>query len=906
MKKLLSTLFILIPVLLFGREIKNINELKSDDVIKLRLTFPRGIINKNLSPWNIKEKEQVDIELKVLSQDSESLELSILPIRWYIYYQSPQNKNVNIYLDSNFLIFSDSNPIFSLFDNNSVTAQVNKKNDNINIHFKAIQGEENINSSRKEWFVQPIEIPKGLKISDFENQFPVNELNFEEVINFTLKEFFDILKKTHELPWIIKNEKVFNTQLPYYIEIIDASFNLKANTTVVFYPSNPNDADNLLMDLENKLIKPTKKDKNSCVFEFFLASPQRAYIQNYILDLTPKDSLVITYNASDKNYIAKGKGAANSNYINTIRKFYDVTLNKKNNNTDLKETLTKGKDIYTSTLNKYEQEMNSYWLHSAQLSQNYWFASKEFRNYNKKAQESSLIQFHSDNEIPWDDLQIKELFPLADYLYQPYTYTEFIEDFFDYKAHEANNSVLTGMKYLKDDISGYYFADAVFWGYPKSLITSNNLKNMMIRFHLTKSQREYEDFITKNHDPEITESLKKLHNQLSKIEPNSNIKNLNLSVEKLIPLKNKADKYIILLVGDEMIGYNNITDKYETNINEIYNSLMDEIKTNELDDQVEICIITSEANKIEKNSDITKHIIYTDDSSLQDYKYKVVNQERTFLILRNDGELIDREQPSEYKSSPYFVIKEIKKDIDKRKTENTASSGVFNIVFVTLFSALLTFLIAKYTITKREKYKRYIQELELKAIRAQINPHFTFNALSSIQNLIAQKKDKIANEYLIKFAKLLRMILATSEKKLIPLSDEIELLKLYLELEQLRTPFTYHITIDKSINLENEEIPGMLIQPIIENAVKHGIASKKNGIINLEFHKKNNILKVTITDNGSGFSALTNHEGFGIQSVKERLNLIDKDLHLNTRLEIDNIIVDNVVKGAKVTIHIPI
>lgn len=348
MKKLLSTLLIIIPIFLFAKEIKNVNNLEQNDILKLRLTFPRNTINLNVEPWSIEQKEQIDVEIKVINQNKESIEFAILPTHWFIYYQSPHNRDVNVYFDSDFLIFSDNNPIFNLFENNSVTANLNKENNNISINFKTIQGEEDKNSSRKEWVTQLIEIPKGLKIAPFDNEFPMNKLNFEKVINFSLSELFNQLKKTHQLPWIIINKENKDKELPYFIEIIDASFNLKANTTVVVNPSTKTPIEDIWIKLGDKKITPTKQNRDSFIFEFFLPSPQRAYLKDYILDLTPTDSLLIAYSKIDKNYIIKGKGAANSNYINAIRKFYDTTLN--NYHSNLNETLEKGEDIYASSL----------------------------------------------------------------------------------------------------------------------------------------------------------------------------------------------------------------------------------------------------------------------------------------------------------------------------------------------------------------------------------------------------------------------------------------------------------------------------------------------------------------------------------------------------------------------------
>ncbi len=118
----------------------------------------------------------------------------------------------------------------------------------------------------------------------------------------------------------------------------------------------------------------------------------------------------------------------------------------------------------------------------------------------------------------------------------------------------------------------------------------------------------------------------------------------------------------------------------------------------------------------------------------------------------------------------------------------------------------------------KEEKKRRIIELELKAIRTQMNPHFLFNSLNSIQNLINKKEIKFANIYLTKFAELIRMILNNSEKQFITISEEIKAIRNYMELEKLRYNFDYEIYIDKNIEIYNIEVPAMLIQPFVENS----------------------------------------------------------------------------------------
>jgi hypothetical protein len=197
---------------------------------------------------------------------------------------------------------------------------------------------------------------------------------------------------------------------------------------------------------------------------------------------------------------------------------------------------------------------------------------------------------------------------------------------------------------------------------------------------------------------------------------------------------------------------------------------------------------------------------------------------------------------------------------------------------------LSTIFITYYLNNKRKLRKSARQkektELQLKSIRSQLNPHFMFNALNSIQNLMNKSDVEAANHYLAKFASLTRKVLNTGEHDLISLADEITLLDDYLQMEQLRFGFTYTIKADESLNKANIEIPAMLLQPFVENAVKHGIAMMRDkGQIEIGFtqHAKNLVLSVS--DNGKGFQEKI-HEpgnpGLGLKLSRERIALLNK------------------------------
>jgi two-component system LytT family sensor kinase len=193
----------------------------------------------------------------------------------------------------------------------------------------------------------------------------------------------------------------------------------------------------------------------------------------------------------------------------------------------------------------------------------------------------------------------------------------------------------------------------------------------------------------------------------------------------------------------------------------------------------------------------------------------------------------------------------------------------------------LVFLISLYFIKKRNKKKlaeneqqKNIAKLQLNSIRSQLNPHFLFNALSGIQNLMNKNEVDNANKYLSKFARLTRNVL--DNKELISLSQEKALLDDYLQMEQLRFGFSYEIDRSEDLDLDNIEIPSMLLQPFVENAVKHGIAQKAaDGKITITFNNQEKDLVLAVTDNGNGFNTETRKNGLGLQLSQNRIELLN-------------------------------
>jgi hypothetical protein len=212
---------------------------------------------------------------------------------------------------------------------------------------------------------------------------------------------------------------------------------------------------------------------------------------------------------------------------------------------------------------------------------------------------------------------------------------------------------------------------------------------------------------------------------------------------------------------------------------------------------------------------------------------------------------------------------------------------IFTIISIWLFLKYRINQIRKTEFEKTENFKK-VTELELKAMRSQMNPHFMFNALNSIQDVIFSNDDEKARIYLADFSRLMRLILENSMHKKIKLSDELEFLKLYLNLELLRFQDKFNVQLIVADNIDESivSLPPMLIQPYIENAIIHGLMHKENnGLLTIKFSLTSNstMLNCTITDNGIGrkksaeLSAWKSkkHKSMGIEITNERINLLN-------------------------------
>lgn len=296
-----------------------------------------------------------------------------------------------------------------------------------------------------------------------------------------------------------------------------------------------------------------------------------------------------------------------------------------------------------------------------------------------------------------------------------------------------------------------------------------------------------------------------------------------------------------------------------------------------------------------KDSVLTKKFF----SRLNDYKSSAENDGRLARMELLDKDNKIKGQQIEQKSLLNKIL--------------TGSILIFTILSLIIFRNI-------YYKRKNEKLqnKNAQTELQQQVLRAQMNPHFIFNSLNSINRFILQNNKSKASEYLTKFSRLIRLILQNSQAPLIPLENEIESLNLYLELEALRFDyhFEYSISIDDNLQTGNLQVPPLFIQPFVENAIWHGLMHKEEkGHLKIEFIQRDDMLCCRVTDDGIGRKkafdikdrSIPKYKSMGMRITEERIAVLQQKNKSETYVQVTDLILpDGNTGGTEVFLKIPI
>ena len=244
------------------------------------------------------------------------------------------------------------------------------------------------------------------------------------------------------------------------------------------------------------------------------------------------------------------------------------------------------------------------------------------------------------------------------------------------------------------------------------------------------------------------------------------------------------------------------------------------------------------------------------------------------------------------------------------------------IILCFVAAAVLAYLLFRKrvaVIRKQTDLRERINEMEMRALRAQMNPHFIFNCLNSINRYIVKSDNATASLYLTRFSKLIRLILDNSNSKNVVLSNELEALKLYIEMEGVRfdNKFDYEIILDENVSPDSIEVPSLIIQPYVENAIWHGLLHKETtGSLTIRMSKpEENLLQCVIEDDGVGRAkameyrskSAMNKKSLGMKLTEDRIAILNQNTKANASVEIFDLVgAEGAALGTRVVIKIPV
>jgi two-component sensor histidine kinase len=311
-----------------------------------------------------------------------------------------------------------------------------------------------------------------------------------------------------------------------------------------------------------------------------------------------------------------------------------------------------------------------------------------------------------------------------------------------------------------------------------------------------------------------------------------------------------------------------------------------------------------------KSSPLSPYIDYyvNEDQNSQNLNcYNFLSSSQYSFIVSKSGIIINctsllyisEDTLSELLSEKYTILTKLKYASERYINE------IVVILSVLISFTLILLLFSRIRQKRQDLIKKQLDS-ELKAIRSQLNPHFLFNSLNSIQNFINKSDSKTANMHLSKFSLLMRRVIELSEKESTTLKEELDFNRTFIELEQLRYGFKCKFDIDNSIDLFNTEIPSMIIQPFIENAIVHCMADLGvNGELSISVKENvNGKILIEITDNGKGFPSDTK-KGFGLKSSRERIDLLNSKNREKIELYIESRATSQTNQGSTIKLIIP-
>ncbi|MFA9389192.1 MAG: sensor histidine kinase [Prolixibacteraceae bacterium] len=510
------------------------------------------------------------------------------------------------------------------------------------------------------------------------------------------------------------------------------------------------------------------------------------------------------------------------------------------------------------------------------------FFTENLRRFSNPTNPNPNYKNEPVTDYPKDFFLVVDTLPILMYPYEwSYAYQNYLKESQNFKYRKLGLNTNRSIPQRFQEY--YYFSKISLLGYPFYEQIGYKIDENLKGGKIEEVEKYYTYFLNSCLDPALTEPLKLSYQQAVQLKKGNRfpINSLVLKDSSIFSLEQYKGKTICLII----IG------TYKHDINE-FKEIISKFQPGDIE-----FVFAKMPNIIDWDdcdpSILEKPNVTYIELAEQDLKSKLLLKGTKIFILDKWFRIADNnaENPVifHYQGGVSNFEKSLRKTIESKRYSkaelDTMKKRAGSIIVAILGTLLMVLGINGFRIQrikKQEAAKRRIKELEIKAVRSQMNPHFIFNALNSIQSLINGNQYKEANIYLSKFAVLLRGVLNNSEKPSVTLSDELKAVELYCQLEQLRFEFVFELTIDPDINVDLIEIPGMIIQPLVENAIVHGLSSKgQDGLLIVQVQQQNGKLQITVSDNGVGLNSQKTDElrqkGFGLKLVEERINILNLD-----------------------------
>lgn len=448
-------------------------------------------------------------------------------------------------------------------------------------------------------------------------------------------------------------------------------------------------------------------------------------------------------------------------------------------------------------------------------------------------------------------------------------------------------------------------------GFAQHILMYHALREALYHKKLSQAEVAFmkNEFLNLCQDEDMASEIRHLIKQLNQTKPGNFFLNLQLSDSKGKELEMKD------FIGKKVVlepAFNSIAGRAPRNFKELQEKYPEiQFVSLELAGYPEFFQGFSEIQTQESASGNFHYYVTNDEELKRAYQFLALdplhpysNYPR-FFFLDEKGKIIEQPYASlddnlkEFAAQPSVIIPRWKNPVWQAA------------IALSLLFGLLTWLSLRIMGRIRERNlerQRQMVEMELNSIRSQLNPHFVYNTMSSIQNLILSDRSQQASQYLAELAGLMRAVLNQTKKGIISLEEELSTIRQYCKLEALRKSFAWNIKVDKSVDLHNTDIPALLLQPYVENAIIHGLRGNEiDGKIDLTISQKDGSLDIVIQDNGVGI-AENLHRSMGGNQL---------GLHLNRkRLELlygklAKVIIQDLnqlkkgKKGTQVSINIP-